>query len=79
MIFIFIMLITKFTINYKLPMITKNLKRIFYQFHQSQTKFNLDKNYYEILGLSKKSNIKDIKNAYYKLAKMYHPDINKDH
>jgi DnaJ-class molecular chaperone len=31
-------------------------------------------NYYKILGLSKNSSKKDIKNAYHKLAQKYHPD-----
>ena len=35
-----------------------------------------DKNYYEILGISHFSNQSEIKHAYYKLAKRYHPDIN---
>uniref|UniRef100_A0A1I8A7X9 Chaperone DnaJ n=1 Tax=Steinernema glaseri TaxID=37863 RepID=A0A1I8A7X9_9BILA len=35
------------------------------------------KDYYKILGLKKDSSAKDIKKAYYKLAKEYHPDVNK--
>ncbi|XP_066593913.1 protein tumorous imaginal discs, mitochondrial-like isoform X2 [Prorops nasuta] len=35
------------------------------------------RNYYEILGISKNSSTKDIKKAYYELAKKYHPDTNK--
>ena len=37
-----------------------------------------DKNYYDILGVSKDANPEDIKSAYRKLAKKYHPDINKE-
>uniref|UniRef100_A0A0N4ZG87 DnaJ protein n=1 Tax=Parastrongyloides trichosuri TaxID=131310 RepID=A0A0N4ZG87_PARTI len=36
------------------------------------------KDYYDILGVDKKANAKEIKKAYYKLAKKYHPDVNKD-
>lgn len=32
------------------------------------------KNYFEILGLSKDANTQDIKTAYKRLAKIYHPD-----
>lgn len=35
------------------------------------------RNYYEILGVAKNSSAKDIKKAYYQLAKKYHPDTNK--
>ncbi|MBI3243541.1 MAG: molecular chaperone DnaJ [Chloroflexi bacterium] len=36
------------------------------------------RDYYEILGLSRDSSKDDIKAAYRKLAKQYHPDVNKD-
>ena len=32
--------------------------------------------YYELLGLKKDANAKEIKKAYYDLAKKYHPDTN---
>ena len=36
-----------------------------------------DKDYYEILGVKKNSSEDKIKLAYRKLAKMYHPDLNR--
>ncbi|MGB4972696.1 MAG: DnaJ domain-containing protein, partial [Cyclobacteriaceae bacterium] len=32
--------------------------------------------YYKILGITKSATEKDIKNAYRKLARKYHPDVN---
>ena len=34
------------------------------------------KNYYEILGVDEKATQEDIKKAYRKLSKQYHPDVN---
>ena len=35
-------------------------------------------NYYEVLGVSKDATEKDIKQAYRRLARQYHPDVNKN-
>lgn len=38
----------------------------------------MDKNLYHVLGISKDATEAEIKSAYWKLARKYHPDVNKD-
>ena len=38
----------------------------------------MDKNLYHVLGISKDATEAEIKSAYRKLARKYHPDVNKD-
>jgi curved DNA-binding protein CbpA len=59
-------------------MLTNKLMR--YNFYKITKRFLKDYDpeidYYKILGLTKQSTEKEIKVAYYKLAKQYHPDVN---
>ena len=48
-----------------------------YKYFNQQPNFSPEKNYYQILELSKDASDADIKKSYYKLAKQYHPDVNK--
>lgn len=48
-------------------------KRYFFQ----QPKYDRSKDYYLSLGVSKDATDSELKKAYYKLAREYHPDHNK--
>jgi len=50
----------------------------FYKYQiKNRANYDPSKDYYKILGISQSADDKEIKQAYYKLAKIHHPDLNK--
>ncbi|XP_014681779.1 PREDICTED: protein tumorous imaginal discs, mitochondrial-like [Priapulus caudatus] len=43
----------------------------------SSSSYSANKDYYKILGITRKASASEIKKSYYQLAKKYHPDTNK--
>ncbi|XP_034828010.1 uncharacterized protein [Maniola hyperantus] len=54
-------------------------KRLFFEvFRSFYTTYQVGASHYDVLGITPKATQKDIKSAYYKLSKIYHPDRSKD-
>ena len=54
-----------------------NMDFNFYKFKKNNiVDFDPNKDYYKVLGISQTNDEKQIKNAYYDLAKKFHPDTN---
>lgn len=63
-------------------LVSERLPKCLLSGHQSTVRFHTSqfagKDYYKILDVPKTASQKEIKKAYYQLAKKYHPDTNKD-
>lgn len=55
----------------------KNLSLKICQSFRQPSGIDANKDYYAILGVNIKANAKELKEKYYKLAKKFHPDVNK--
>lgn len=52
------------------------IKNTLRSWFSSFPKFDVLVNYYKILNVTEKATQSEIKQQYYKLAKIYHPDVN---
>ena len=66
------------TVRIPLPLLkeVETLLERFYQENAEYEKMPISGSWWQVLGVNSDANLKEVKQAYYKLSRLYHPDTN---